>query len=329
MSIGSSSWFSCYVNLTATVLGAGILGLPFAFTATGFVIGPILIVICGGFSIMGLHLLSLTASKVKSGVVTFYSVAELASPTFCSLIDIAIIVKCFGVATAYLIVIGDLMPQALAQFDVPLIWTRRETWVLMGFAIAAPLSCFDLLDKLKFTSFASIVLVFILVVVVLLYALVPTFFSPCPDSEPSCTGASDFKPQGISEVFQVLSIFVFGFTCHQNTFAVYNELQFRSQHRLDTVFIAAIATAAIMYIIVAVCGYNVYGSSVKSNFLKSLPDNKLVVALRVFVSVIVAFHYPLQANPGVQISIQYYILQDIIVCHLVPSQVTNQVTNYI
>ena len=48
----------------------------------------------------------------------------------------------------------------------------------------------------------------------------------------------------------------------------------------------------------ASAGYLAYGDTVKSNILVSYPDNVITSAARVFVSLVVAFHYPLQAHPA-------------------------------
>ena len=45
-------------------------------------------------------------------------------------------------------------------------------------------------------------------------------------------------------------------------------------------------------------GYLAYGDTVKSNILVNYPDNAITSAARVFVSLVVAFHYPLQAHPA-------------------------------
>ena len=46
-------------------------------------------------------------------ISTFHSVAKKAMPDFVVFIDGAVAVKCFGVATSYLIVIGDTMPDVM------------------------------------------------------------------------------------------------------------------------------------------------------------------------------------------------------------------------
>ncbi len=49
--------FSSVVNLSNTVVGAGVLGLPYAISRSGYVLSPILFVIFGLLSGLGLHLM--------------------------------------------------------------------------------------------------------------------------------------------------------------------------------------------------------------------------------------------------------------------------------
>lgn len=107
--LNKATWGSAYINLTSTVIGAGILGLPHAFSATGWIGGSILLLGCACSSAFALHFLSKCAKKVESPV-SFYSISQLAVPGYSFLIDLAVAIKCYGVATSYLVVIGDLMP---------------------------------------------------------------------------------------------------------------------------------------------------------------------------------------------------------------------------
>ena len=54
---------SSFANMTNTVVGAGVLGLPFAFSKSGFVLGTILLLISACFSWMGLHMISCVCAK--------------------------------------------------------------------------------------------------------------------------------------------------------------------------------------------------------------------------------------------------------------------------
>jgi len=150
-----ASMASCFMNLANTILGSGMLGLPYAYSHTGWVLGSFLLLICGCSSAFALHLLALCALEMK-GPASFYTVAQATMPSFTVVIDVAVAIKCFGVATSYLIVIGDLMPQVMSQFGAAQWAQDRHIWVFIGFCVVAPLCCLRNLDSLRFTSTASL-----------------------------------------------------------------------------------------------------------------------------------------------------------------------------
>jgi amino acid permease len=86
------------VNLANTIVGAGMLGLPGAFGGTGWLAGVFLIVLSASLSAHGLVLLS-KAACLTGRPSSFYSLALASVPGYTTLIDAAVALKCFGVAT--------------------------------------------------------------------------------------------------------------------------------------------------------------------------------------------------------------------------------------
>ena len=316
------------MNLTATVVGAGILGLPYAYSRTGWVLGSLLLVVFGLLSVLGLHFISICARMAKKPV-TFKSVgtfnptailsilllylhllclkvlphenypfiittADLASTRLSVMIDVAVLTKCFGVACAYLIVIGDLMPgsmEHLLSITIP-----RQVCVIIGFLVAAPLCFYHQLDKLKYASTLSISFLLAVVVVAVIYS---PFTSLNPCDEDACAGDTTYFSNSYKDSFKVLSIFVFGFTCHQNAYAIVNEMQRPTQFRIDGVFCTAITSGALLYLIVGISGYSTYGDLVQSNLLKSYPESNITMSIcKLLVCCVEICHFPLQLNPA-------------------------------
>jgi amino acid permease len=303
-----ATWLSCYINLTSTILGAGMLGLPYAYANMGWILGTLLIIVCGIAATFALYFLAVCAKRT-SLPSSFYSVAKVAAPQWSFIIDAIIAVKCFGVATSYLVVIGDLMPLSIhnAFPDSPG-WHNRNVWVVIGFCIVAPLACLRSLDSLRWTSGLSGFFLFFLLTLVVAYAAPSvTGYDPCLGSTfldadgsgeaSSCHGHRDLLLVTPS-AFHVMPIFVFGYACQQNTFSIVNELQNPTIERITSVCVSATATAIVVYIVMASGGYLAYGDTVKSNILVSYPDNVITSTARVFVSLVVAFHFPLQAHPA-------------------------------
>ena len=107
VSLNHSSTFSCYINLLNTIIGSGVLGLPYAVGYSGLVLGIILIIFFGALNIFSCHLLTLCAAKV-SPPASFYNVTANSVPKLTFMIDFAVALQSFGVCASYLIVIGKV-----------------------------------------------------------------------------------------------------------------------------------------------------------------------------------------------------------------------------
>lgn len=298
--LNEASSLSCYANLTNTIIGSGVLGLPYAIANSGLILGLILVVISSGLSIFSLHILSISASKVPPPA-SFYSVTEASAPQLTFLIDLAVAIQCFGVCSSYLIVIGGLMPDVMSQLGVNSgFFVERYPWILLGFAVVAPLSCFHKMDALKFTSGLSVAFVVFLMLMVFFYWLGVGTLDSCTDDgddDEECVGDKPmFSLTG--NTFRVLSIFIFAFSCQTNIFPVVNELRNPTQKRFDAISAASIYSAGGIYVVVAVAGFLTYGTQVDSNILVSYPKAPLTTAARICVSLLVAFSFPILFLPG-------------------------------
>jgi len=295
---GKASVKSCFINLANTIVGGGMLGLPYAFSHTGYALGSILMALCAIASGFSLHLLALCSLK-QEGPSSFFSLAKEALPKFTAVIDIAVAITCFGAASSFLVIIGDLMPQVMQQFGASSAIQDRQLWVFLGFVVVTPLSCLRNLDSLKFTSVMAMVFVVFLTLLVILYAADIPSLNPCVDVDDGdvCKGSTT-DAQVTFKTGQTISVIVFAFGCQQNIFAVVNEIERPTMPRIDAVILLAIVLVFLIYMVVAGCGYKTYGDEVEPDILVSYPTNIVTSIARLAVSLLVAFSYPLQAHPA-------------------------------
>ncbi|GAB5367420.1 hypothetical protein AAMO2058_001228500 [Amorphochlora amoebiformis] len=227
---GQASMFSSIMNLSNTILGAGILGLPHAFASSGYVLGSAFLVFFACTSTFGLHLLA--DVSVRRHAVTrdasFYNVAQAAFSKGALVIDVAVAIKCFGVSTAYLIVIGDLLPPAMKAMGLSgLALDRRLVITILQFAIIAPLCTLRRLDGLRFTSTMSILFVTFTSIVLLT-------FSADKDLDVSDRGSTEHVVFNYGTLTN-LPVFIFGYTCQQNIFSISNDLKHLTMPRMNAI----------------------------------------------------------------------------------------------
>lgn len=204
---------ACTAAMANTILGAGMLGLPHAMAESGFILGVVLLCLAGTAAAFALHLLSVSAQTVDVWPSSFYVVATRAVPSAAFLIDLAVAIKCFGVGTSYLIVIGDQVPEAIGSLighDHAGFLYDRRFWILVyAGGIVLPLSCLRSLNALRFTATISIGFVCFLTGVIALYAMVPSLDECAGVAIEVCKGPTDLV-QFDKGTLKILSIFIFG-----------------------------------------------------------------------------------------------------------------------
>jgi amino acid permease len=324
----TSSLLSCVINLTSTIIGAGILGIPYAFSKFGWILGSLFLIACSSLSFFGLHLLSECSRRlVPSHQTTFYQIAELTIPRYSRIVDVAIMTKGIGVATSYLIVINDSLPSALApylSFDIyNILFGSRATTLLLAYLIVVPLSYFPRIDSLKYSSFLSLIMIVFLVCLIALYALFDPskiaqqgIWNPCLGLDHRLLTASfsslwytsekaisavDYKAaatatassataicqKGVTEwinsnlyahsssklyFFQYFPIFLFSYTCQQNTYNIINELERPTYFRVNLVFLISIVLTLGLYLSISYAAYVTYGNTILSDVLTLYPS---------------------------------------------------------
>ena len=211
--------------LANTILGAGMLGLPFAFAACGFLVGPCMLLFFACSSVTALLMLA-ECADYAGRPATFNSVAERAMPGSGVLIDVAVAIKCFGVATSYLIVIGDSVPKSIVSLGGSGVLTDRHTWTLAALAFAAPLAYMKKITALRNVSSAALGCVLAITVMVVLFAFdLGDALDACPEegaNPMSCPPGPVVAVSTPLATLRALPLFVFSYTCHQNIFSITN-----------------------------------------------------------------------------------------------------------
>lgn len=206
----AAGFSSSAVNLLKTILGAGILAMPSAFANVGYIPGTLFLFIAATLAGFGVHLYVICSYSIGRGA-TFHKLAAVTYPKLSLLFDLAIAVKCFGVAISYLIVIGDTMPSLVIGLGIENSYLiSRHFWIFASMFLLGPLAFLKRMDSLKYTSFAGVLSVFYL-----LFVAVWNFTKPDAHIPPEDAGIEPIANLSIS-AFKSFSVFVFSFTCHQN-----------------------------------------------------------------------------------------------------------------
>lgn len=101
---GTGTLTSSTANLLNTLVGAGVISMPYAMKFTGLFPGMFLIVFCGFTSASGLYLLTRCAAKIGTRDTSFTRVAQKTFPKAAKLFDLIIGIKCFGTSISYILI---------------------------------------------------------------------------------------------------------------------------------------------------------------------------------------------------------------------------------
>lgn len=281
---------SSLVNLTKTIIGAGLLSMPYAFSSDGMIFGTIITLIAAFTSGFGLYLQGYVSRYVPIGHATFFSVCSITYPSLSVVFDIAIAIQCFGCAVSYLVLIGDLMPTIL---DVEPFWnTSREAfWIILSAILCVPLSFLKNLSSLKYSSILGILAILYMSALVVCHAValdVPTL----------SRGDMTLFPKSLSYTFSTFSILVFAYTGHQNMFSIINEEQDKSLDHIKSLIYSAVSISSALFLLVGISGYYTFGDKVGGNIILQYHNSWSTNLGRLSIVLMVIFSFPLMIHPA-------------------------------
>ncbi|KAJ3098712.1 hypothetical protein HDU97_003771 [Phlyctochytrium planicorne] len=293
--------YSSAINLTNTILGAGVLAMPGALYSVGLGLGVILIIMGALASILGLTLLSLCASRIGRNA-SFFAVSKMTYPSAALWFDLAIAIKCFGVSVSYLVIIRDLMPEVIRGISPTLppdsLLLSHFFWVTVSIMMVSPFAFARRLDSLRYTSALALMALVYLVMIVVGYFFVGL-------GSPDRIAWDEIEWIKVDESFlKTVPIFVFAFTCHQNIFAVHNELVDNTVERVGSVIHLSIQIATAVYQVVGILGYFQFAKAWavpgvdRSNVIQMYPAGPIITLGQFALAVLFLLSYPLQCHPA-------------------------------
>lgn len=251
---GQATIFSCVVSLGNSVLGSGILAVPYAFSRQGWLVGSISLLIFGALAVLGVYLMMKTSRYKKDATFSDLGYSLVSRRTMYVIDSITILGNC-GALIGYLIVVGDLMPVAIDSIfnDVPEILRKRGMWIsLCVLLFVVPLVPSTTFDKLRhFSTFAMLCFTYVFVAALAYKFLPDNVLDSCTkhikNEHDHCRGSISTTPKNLIDMVSVFPIFVFAFGCVQNSVPITHELSNNTDKRL---FSVSLYTIIICFIII-------------------------------------------------------------------------------
>ncbi|KAM8921194.1 solute carrier family 38 member 6 [Pelodytes ibericus] len=307
---GTSFGFSVF-NLMNAIMGSGILGLSYAMANTGVIGFSILLLIVALLAAYSIHLLlhmciqSAVTSYEDLGMTAFGSTGKI-------LVASTILIQNIGAMSSYLFIIKSELPAAVAGFltgDHGGAWylDGRLLLIITSVCIVLPLA---LLPKIGFLGYTSS-LSFFFMVYFAIVVIIKKRYVPCPlplnhtMEYLQVSNSSECKPKLFEfskESAFALPTMAFSFLCHTSILPIYCELKCPSKSRMQNVANLGIVLSFIIYFISALFGYLTFYEKVESELLqgysKYLPNDILIITVRLFILLAVLLTVPLIHFPA-------------------------------
>ncbi|XP_055549455.1 putative sodium-coupled neutral amino acid transporter 10 [Wyeomyia smithii] len=279
------------VTLTNSIIGVGILSMPFCFQKCGIILSLVLL-------LLSTYITRLVCSyMIKSAIISrrknFEQIAFYAFGFYGKLlVEICVVCYLLGTCVAYFVVVGDLGPPIMAKILSMNESSTLRSWVMIVVTVVCivPLGLLRNVDSLATVCTASLGFYLCLVLKVMAES----------SEQISRTGWLDdlalWKPKGI---LQCLPIFSMALSCQMQLFEVYATMPTTSLDKMSRVVRQSTNFCTCIYALIGFFGYVAYnsGAQFSGNILVNFSPSFVSDIIKIGFVLSVAFSFPLAIFP--------------------------------
>ncbi|ROT43722.1 hypothetical protein SODALDRAFT_327931 [Sodiomyces alkalinus F11] len=295
-----------FMNMANSIIGAGIIGQPYAFKQAGLLAGLVLLV--GLTFVVDWTICLIVINSKLSGSSNFQGTVEhcFGRPGLIA-ISLAQWIFAFGGMVAFGVIVGDSIPHVLTAIwpglrDVPvlgLLANRQVVIAVFVLGVSYPLSLYRDIAKLAKASTMALVSMGVIVVTVLVQGALT------PKEE-----RGSFTPNLLtinSGIFEAIGVISFAFVCHHNSLLIYGSLKTPTIDRFSRVTHYSTGISMVFCLLMAVGGFLVFGDRTLGNVLNNFPaDNVMVTVARLCFGLNMLTTLPLEAFVCREVMLTYY-----------------------
>lgn len=295
--IKKSGIFGTSSNLVNSIVGAGIIGIPYAFRESGLLVGVFLLILVSYLTDKSLRMIVELASfhpLLKSRNVHTYEdlMAYPYGVIGSRFILLGMFILAYGAMVAYLLIIKDTIPTILGLSHGINGGVERELiMVVTTLIIILPLALQRDMASLSFTSFLSVSADAVLVIFV-------ANVSPIKETVAEAGGmAQVLKNDSVNPtLFVGLGILSTAMACQHSAFIVSGSLENKTSTRWSTVTFRSLTLAAIMCLILGICGYLGFLGDTQGDILNNFDASSVQAnTARGLLAFTMFFTYPMES----------------------------------
>ncbi|KAL3671697.1 hypothetical protein V7S43_003606 [Phytophthora oleae] len=247
---------SAIFNLVSTIIGGGILSLPFAFDKCGLVVALIFMAIAASASTFSLYVI--VSCSRRGRAASYEEVVRKALGARAGRITVALLVLLtFLTLVAYVILTKDLVGSLGARFlyNRPISDAEQNVLTIVCVLLVSPALLARSMDALRFTSIFSLVSVLVLAIAITVRAVATFSNRDIEDVEAEAPIPIKLVPDSWADAAYAFPIISVSFLCHFNVLPVYRELHKPTRHRLKKIVASTMFSTWMFYMLVGIMGY--------------------------------------------------------------------------
>ncbi|GET88492.1 transmembrane amino acid transporter, putative [Leishmania tarentolae] len=251
-------------NLAGSSLGAGILGLPYAFDTSGIVMGTIYLIVIYLLTVYSVRLLAIVYGKtgIRSYELTARILFGRGGDIFTAVI---MFIKCMGACIAYVICINDLWHAFLNDDRIEGYYRslsfQRILTSITFLVLMLPLSLPRQINSLRYVSLFGVSFVLYFVVCVVIHSSTNGLQEGITSKGLRLFNTGNRAIQGLGQ-------FVFAFLCQSNAYQVFNETPKPSVRFFELQVLVSMLICTVFYWLTGFFGYCDFGDAVGSSLLR-------------------------------------------------------------
>ncbi|SCV71054.1 BQ2448_3816 [Microbotryum intermedium] len=284
-------------NMSNSILGAGIIGLPYALREAGFVMGIVLLVVLGVVTDWTIRMIVLNAKM--SGRRTYIDIMDTCfGPHGRAAVSFFQFAFAFGGMCAFCVILGDTIPRVLVAI-VPgehgpvlqFLMSRHFVITILTAGVSYPLSLYRDIAKLSgastlaliryvfITSFMSGGLWLTVIashnsMVVIVVSVGVRGPSVADDLKGDASERWTFINSGFFEAIGVIS---FAFVCHHNSLLIYGSLKTPTLDRFAKVTHVSTSLSVIACLAMSTSGFLVFTNKTVGNILNNFASDDVLI----------------------------------------------------
>jgi len=291
-------------NLVSTIIGGGVLSLPYAIAQCGLALGSMALFYSAYMSSASTDIL--VFSSRRTGKENYMELAfEAYGDCAQKFTSILIFFLLWMALIAYDVLIGDLMSSLLETIVTDFKPMYRKVVILGAVALVTPWCYKSSLNSLRYLSpFSIISMSFVAFVLIYRAAQIfdsrHTIYTIQGDSsvEIYVDWNLNLWPSNWQKALYAFPVFGVAFLCHFNVLPTHTELKNPTKSRMRHVLYSTIGIVTILYAIVGVCGYFWSLQYTCGNILLNFAsDDYLMASARAALILVLMVSYPFIVQP--------------------------------